>query len=170
VVSGEEEPAVTLGLVRAGLVLLMAGGAWALVAAMTRPVVRAALPAPGSPQHAERAPAAPRVEEASIKRVLGRAPFRADRRVSTVRYDPSREVVTDAPSPADPRPALAVSGIIWGDEPAAVIEGVPGVEGSTVLRSGESAAGLRVVRISQNRVVIRGMDTTWGLTVREPWK
>ncbi|MGH7526485.1 MAG: hypothetical protein ACREMX_07250 [Gemmatimonadales bacterium] len=69
-----------------------------------------------------------------------------------------------------PIPALAISGIVWGMEPAAVVEGVPGVEGSVVLRRGESAAGLRVVRIDRERVVIRGMDTTWRLVVREPWK
>ncbi|MGH7526894.1 MAG: hypothetical protein ACREMX_09340 [Gemmatimonadales bacterium] len=68
-----------------------------------------------------------------------------------------------------PKPALAVSGIVWGPEPAALVEGVPGVEGSTVLRRGDSAAGFRVVRIEGERVVIRGMDTTWTLMVRNPW-
>lgn len=107
----------------------------------------------------------------AVQRALERPLFRADRRAPSAAYDPEKAELPDTPPvPRMPIPALAISGIVWGMEPAAVVEGVPGVEGSVVLRRGESAAGLRVVRIDRERVVIRGMDTTWRLVVREPWK
>ena len=51
-----------------------------------------------------------------------------------------------------------------------MVEGIPGVEGSRVLRVGDVVSGLKVKRIEADRVVIVGMDTTWVLKVREPWK
>ena len=57
-----------------------------------------------------------------------------------------------------------------GNDPSAVIEGLPGVEGSRVVRVGDVVAGLQVKNITNGRVVIAGVDTTWVLEVREPWK
>jgi hypothetical protein len=94
--------------------------------------------------------------------------FRADRRPAPVAYDPVRGT---APAPdAPPKPVLVLSGIIWGALPQAVIEGLPGVDGPRVMRVGDVVAGLKVRDIESNRVLIAGMDTTWSLTVREPWK
>jgi len=39
-----------------------------------------------------------------------------------------------------------------------------------VLRHGESIGPFRLIRIESGKAVIQGMDTTWTLTVREPWK
>ncbi len=38
------------------------------------------------------------------------------------------------------------------------------------VRVGDVVAGLRIKRIGGDQVVIVGMDTTWVLKVREPWK
>jgi len=163
---------VSYGLARAGLVLVALGGAWGTGLAISGPVVGMELPAPSSLVP----PAANRVADRSpdreaTERAIDRPAFRADRRAASTRYDPEHTGMPETPAaPPLPKPVLAVSGIVWGDQPAAVVEGVPGIEGSVVLRPGDSAAGLRVVRIQGDRVVIRGMDTTWQLTVKEPWK
>jgi hypothetical protein len=101
---------------------------------------------------------------------LRRPLFRSDRRPAAVPYDPQRSAAPAEPAAPVERPTLALSGIVWGAEPAALIEGMPGVEGSLVLRRGEASAGIRIVRIERTRVVLSGRDTTWILQVREPWK
>jgi hypothetical protein len=62
-----------------------------------------------------------------------------------------------------------LTGIVWGRDPAAVLEGVPGVDGARLVRSGEELAGFRVRRITAQTVTVTGMDTTWVLEVRKPW-
>ena len=57
-----------------------------------------------------------------------------------------------------------------GASPSAIVEGFPGVEGSRVVRAGDVVGGLQVKNISNGRIVITGMDTTWVLKVREPWQ
>jgi hypothetical protein len=102
---------------------------------------------------------------------VARPMFRPGRRPAAVAFDPARSVSSAASdAPAVPKPPLSVSGIVWGGEPIALVEGLPGVEGSAVLRRGDSASGIRVVRIERDRVVLHGLDTTWNLPVREPWK
>jgi hypothetical protein len=49
------------------------------------------------------------------------------------------------------------------------VEGLPGAVGPRVLHLGDVVAGLRLTRISRQGVAITGMDTTWTLTVRNPW-
>ncbi len=160
---------MTIGVLRTSLFCLMVGGLGATAAALTRPTVQVNLPVATSVP-GDRALSSEQPDEALLERALERPAFRADRRRSSAVYDPTRPVTPDAPPPpAAPKPALALSGIVWGPEPAVVLEGVPGIEGSAVLRRGDSAAGLQVVRIEGERVVIRGMDTTWTLTVRNPW-
>lgn len=96
-------------------------------------------------------------------------PFRLDRKPPAERYGAPPAPIAPPP-PAVPKPQLTLSGILWGAEPAAIVEGVPGQEAPVVLRQGESVGPLRVVRIEVGRVVLRGLDTTWTLTVREPWR
>ena len=83
----------------------------------------------------------------------------------------SAEAVSgESAPPPTARPTLALSGIVWGAEPAAIVEGMPGAEGSTVLRRGDASSGIRVKRIERSRVVLVGRDTSWVLEVREPWR
>jgi hypothetical protein len=95
--------------------------------------------------------------------------FRVDRRPATVLYDVTRLNLANAP-PAVPKPTLTLVGVVGGRVPTAVIEGFAGVEGVRVTRVGDVVSGLRVARIEKDRVIVIGMDTTWVLTVREPWK
>jgi len=105
----------------------------------------------------------------SLGRVtVSRDVFRLDRRPSAVPYDPSRGA---APLPdGPPKPQLVVTGIVWGDEPEAVMEGLPTATGPRVIRVGDVVGGVTIKRIEQTRVVAVGFDTTWTLTVRVPWK
>lgn len=100
--------------------------------------------------------------------VVARDPFRPSRRPSGVAYDPNP--APSAPTePAPPKPALVLSGIVWGAAPSAVLEGIPGVEGARLVKAGEVLGGFRIRRITAQRVTVSGMDTTWVLEVRKPW-
>lgn len=102
--------------------------------------------------------------------LVGKDPFRVVRRPSPVSYDPVRFAQPAASRP--PMPALALLGIVWatGRNPTALVEGIPGVDGPRPVEQGDTVGGLRVRKILRDRVVITGFDTTWTLTVREPWK
>jgi hypothetical protein len=52
----------------------------------------------------------------------------------------------------------------------AVLEGLPGIQGPRVLQLGERVGGLTVRRIKGDVVTVTGLDTTWTLRVKEPWK
>ncbi|HEY6225216.1 MAG TPA: hypothetical protein VIW26_15645 [Gemmatimonadales bacterium] len=102
--------------------------------------------------------------------LAGKDPFRVSRRPAMVLYDPTRLAQPGAPRP--PIPAIALVGIVWdtGRKPTALVEGIPGVDGPRPVEQGDTVGGLRVRRILRDRVVITGFDTTWTLTVREPWR
>jgi len=101
---------------------------------------------------------------------VARDPFRIARRPAPVAYDLVR--AAQPPAPVPPKPALVLTGIVWdrGGNPSAVLDGVPGAGGPRVVRSGERIGALLIRRIERDRVVVVGLDTTWTLTVREPWK
>ncbi len=100
-----------------------------------------------------------------VREVRGRGPFRPDGRPSARVYDPARSV-DQSVEYAPPKPALVLSGVLDGRTPTAILEGVPGRDGSVILGVGDTAGGLRVRQIREGRVTIIGMDTTWVLTLR----
>ncbi len=102
------------------------------------------------------------------EKVIARDPFRATRRPASVAFDPN-PIPPPPAEPPPPKPVLVVSGIMWGRDPSAVLEGLPGVEGARLVRAGEVVAGIRVRRITAHAVTVTGMDTTWVLQVRKPW-
>ena len=153
------------------LPLLVVGllGITASVRIAAGPIARVRLP--GSPAHdsnAQVAGSGSRIAAESVAAIVSRDPFRIGRRPTLPAYDPQR--VGEQLATPSPKPALILVGVMNGIEPSAVIEGLPGVEGSRVVRVGDVVAGLKVHRIADGRVVIAGMDTTWVLGVREPWK
>ena len=109
-----------------------------------------------------------RIAAESVATIVSRDPFRIGRRPLLPAYDPQRLAEQLAPPP--PKPTLILVGVVNGLAPSAVIEGLPGVEGSRVMRLGDTVAGLKIEKITNSRVIIAGMDTTWVLEVREPWK
>lgn len=101
--------------------------------------------------------------------LVARDPFRLERKPSGVAYSAAMEGAPP-PAPRAPRPALAVAGIVGGPPWEALLEGVPGREGTALVRRGDTVSGLRVRSISKDTVKITGMDTTWILTVRRTWQ
>lgn len=101
--------------------------------------------------------------------LVARDPFRLERRPSPVPYSPALESAPPPP-PRPPRPALAVAGIVGGPPWEALLDGVPGRQGSVLVRGGDTLGGLRVRSVTKDNVRITGMDTTWVLTVRRVWQ
>jgi hypothetical protein len=148
------------------LALSTAGGAGALAYVSARPVS-------GSPSADL---ATPRAVEASAIRIDSArgtpwwhaAPFRRSRRLAAERYDARRQATAEQVAvQVPPRPRLALRGVVWGGDTAAVIEGVPGRDAPIVVRAGDTIGGLRVRSISPRRVSLAGLDTTWLLSLPE---
>ena len=84
--------------------------------------------------------------------------------------DAQRPIGAPAPpvaTPRPPRPTLVVRGVL-GPPWDVVLDGIPGRDGSTVLRIGEVVSGISVRAIRADTVIVRGQDTTWTLTLRRP--
>jgi hypothetical protein len=158
-------------LARPVLIALILAGGGAVAWAAAGPLMSAgALPSAQATDGSGRVTATARPADSLIAAAIRRPMFRPGRRPAAVRFDPGRvEGPSDQAPASPPRPSLTVSGIVWGAEPAALLEGLPGSEGSVVVRKGERVAGIRVVRIERDRVVLAGLDTNWNLGVREPW-
>lgn len=111
----------------------------------------------------------PEVLVAAAEVLVARDPFRLERRPSAVAYTPALESAPPPP-PRPPRPTLAVTGIVGGPPWEALIEGMPGRQGSVLVRRGDTLSGLRVRSVTRDTVRITGMDTTWALGVRRAWQ
>lgn len=126
-------------------------------------------------QHGPRPGAGYRRETAAafdslISAAASEAPFRAGRTPATRPYDPrGNDPASPTGPPAPAKPLLRLSGIVWGGQPSAVIEGLPGAGGPRVVRSGDVVGELRVRRVAREQVIVAGMDTVWVLLVEEPW-
>jgi len=135
---------------------------------LVRPLVAVALPPLlARPMQAAPSPALSRQQVDSLAAIaVARDPFRLARAPAAAVYDPQRGA-EPVPAPS-PKPTLTLDGIVWdpGSAPAAVLEGFPGVEGSRVVRVGETVGGLKISTIGRDRVVVVGMDTTWNLRVK----
>lgn len=103
-----------------------------------------------------------------VRLAQAETPFRVGGLPPRIRYG-AQPPVPVSQVPREPRPVLQLSGILWGREPAALVEGIPGREGAVVLHLGESAGSIKVVQLTETVARLSGMDTVWTLTVREPW-
>lgn len=108
---------------------------------------------------------------ALANRVTEGDPFRADRRPAPLPFSrvPDGLPAPPPPPPAPPKPALVLRGTVGGPTWEALLEGIPGREGSVLVRQGDTLAGFTLRRVSGDTVVVRGMDTTWTLTVKRAW-
>ncbi|HEX4561619.1 MAG TPA: hypothetical protein VH113_07275 [Gemmatimonadales bacterium] len=138
-----------------------------MASALTRVVPPVVVPHPSLTNAVPAASA--RYPAESLGRVVtGRDLFRTDRRPAQLAYDPLRGA---GPLPeGPPKPTLNLTGMVWGALPEAVIEGLPTTDGPRVVRVGDVVGGLAIRRIGRRGVVVAGMDTTWTLVVKEPWK
>ena len=90
--------------------------------------------------------------------------FRIARQPSNLAFGAPPPSTVPVASP--PRIPLRLSGIIGGPPWRAVLEGIPGHDGSVIVNVGDTLAGLKVRRIRHDTVVVVGPDTTWILTTR----
>ena len=143
----------------------LGGLAWSALAPLgsARPLGRTpAAPAP-------RAAVPPEPAESVAAAAVAHDLFRADRRAAAVAYSPTAPARPATAAAGPVRPALSLTGLVWGAVPEAVVAGVPGTDGPRVLRVGDAVGGLRLVRLTPHTAVIVGPDTLWTLTVRNPW-
>jgi hypothetical protein len=95
-------------------------------------------------------------------------PFRASRRPSSVAFAAQGDGAPVAPRA--PRPPLAMAGSVGGPPWSAILDGVPGHDGSLIVTAGDTVAGLRIKSVRRDSVVVQGADTTWRLGVRKSWQ
>lgn len=105
----------------------------------------------------------------SLAPLVNHDPFRLNRSPAAVPYN-SLDTVANVALPPPVRPQFILTGILWGAQPTAVMEGIPGTDGPRLVRPGDVMNGFRVVRITRDGLTIRGADTTWNLAIREPWR
>jgi hypothetical protein len=152
---------------------LLLGGSFAAIACgvlgLVMPFPQPELPASASAS--ESAPGrttSPARIDSLVGVVVTRTPFRAARRPAAMPFDPTASTKQTVAAAASTRPLLTLSGVVWGTEPAAIVEGLPGVERPRVVRRGEAVSGIKVTRIDRDRVWLAGLDTVWALRVKEP--
>jgi hypothetical protein len=113
-----------------------------------------------------------RIDPDSIARaaayIVANNPFRLSRQPATVAYAPELEGLAPPPVVRPPRPDLVLRGIVGGPPWSAILEGIPGRDGSVVARRGDSLGTLIVRAVGRDTVIIKGADTTWRLTVKRP--
>ena len=112
-------------------------------------------------------PVAAAVVATLAESITARDPFRLDRRPSAVGFGAQSGPTQIVPDQSR-RPQLLLSGV-FGPPWQAVLEGIPGRDGSVVVRVGDVFGELRVRSIRRDTVVVQGADTTWKLTVRHLW-
>lgn len=123
---------------------------------------------PGGDVDSSPSPIAPESLRTLADRIVGGDVFRLARRPSPVAFRTSGD--GDPPAaPTPPKPPLALSGVIGGPPWIGLLDGVPGHDQSVLVHAGDTLAKLLVRSVTSNRVVITGLDTTWRLTVRNPW-
>ena len=102
-------------------------------------------------------------------RIVSADAFRIARRPSPVPFGAAADA-GQAPPPKPPKPPLVLSGIIGGPPWVAVLDGIPGHDQSVLVHDGDTLGGLRIRNVTRNHVLIVGLDTTWRLTVHQPWQ
>ena len=102
------------------------------------------------------------------RHIAGRNPFRVSRSAALVAFRVGGDQPPPVPAtpPPPPRPSLALAGVIMGNESAALIDGLPGVDGTRVLRVGERVGGYELRSVTSESAVVAGPDTVWTLRVR----
>jgi hypothetical protein len=134
--------------------------------ALSAPIALPPAARAGPLSDAEQSPNERSRPDSLARAITARDPFRLGRAPSVVPFDPEPPTTGYAPPPRAPRPPLALAGILLGEEPLALIDGLPGVEGSRVMRLGERVGDFVLRAVASDHVVIAGPDTTWTLRVR----
>jgi hypothetical protein len=133
------------------------------------------LPAPAERPPIDTSPLAARrvhdlgaIEDA-IDQTISGDPFRISNTPPTTAFSVARQVPASQPGlPPAPRPSLVLKAIVGGPPWQAVIEGIPGQSGATVVTTGSRHERLIVRSVGRDTVVVVAPDTTWKLTFQRP--
>jgi len=155
-------------VIRLILLLVVVLGVAAVVKAVRWKPIVSVLPAPIAQLEVRTVPPAASLLDSVMLVATKAAVFRERRSLASVPFDPVRPQTGEAPPPpGPPRPAPQLVGIAWGSTPVALLDGVPGTDGSRAMQRGDTAGGLKLRRIFPHEVTMTGYDTTWTLRIRE---
>lgn len=100
--------------------------------------------------------------------IVGHDAFRLDRKPAAVSYRAARDSAILAPpvAPPPPKPVLTLVGVVGGPPWAALVNGIPAHDGTTLVRVRDTLGGLRIGGVSRDGVTITGLDTVWHLTTK----
>lgn len=142
----------------AATVLLLAAAAWTLRARSARMA-----PVGGAPAHPALWLERPNGDSLMLaaSAITDGNLFRTNRGTS----DPSSAPVPPAGA-VMPKPQLVLRGLVGGPPWEVLVEGLPGREGTTVLRMGQEVSGVTATSVRRGRAILRGYDTVWALTFR----
>jgi hypothetical protein len=121
-----------------------------------QPLSAAAGPVPT--REPPKAPESAKSAEGQVRAIVASDLFRRERAA------PDAVVLAPPPTsqlPAPRKPRLVLRGVVGGPPWNAILEGVPGHDGSYVVSTGDSVAGLKIRSVRRDGATIRGMDTTW---------
>ncbi len=97
------------------------------------------------------------------------APFRPSRREPTARY--SAAPPEGAPSTDDLRPTWALTGLVGGDRPMALVEDRSSLGATTyVLGEGDEVGDYSVTSIGGDSVVVSLGQASWTFSLQSPWQ
>jgi len=151
-----------------GAALAMLAGVVTLHVGSSRAATRPALlPAVGvAPARAN-----PDSLESAVEEIAARNLFRPERTSADEQSHTGPSMaMTMMPQPPSSKPRLLLRGVLGGPPWDAIIEGIPGREGSVVLRAGQSLGGVTVRAVRRDTAWARGFDTTWTLTLARTWQ
>lgn len=105
--------------------------------------------------------------DSAAEALIRRDPFRADRLPSRVRFGMDAEPESAPPARENRTPPpLVISGVVMSAASwAALVEGLPGVEGTKLLNQGEQFGRYRLTYVTASYVVVADPDTSWTLKV-----
>jgi hypothetical protein len=133
------------------------------------------LPAPADPPLTHPSPLVTRrvhdvgaIEDA-IDNTISGDPFRISNTPPATAFSAARQVSAAQPGlPPAPRPSLVLKAIVGGPPWQAVVEGLPGQPGATVVTTGSRFDRLTIRSVGRDTVVVAAPDTTWKLTFQRP--
>lgn len=106
----------------------------------------------------------PRSIDSVLHEIISSDVFRRERNAAEASLQASASQPPATRPPAPSRPHLILRGLVGGPPWDAILDGIPGHDGSYVVRAGDSVGGLKIRSVRRDGAVIRGMDTMWVLT------
>lgn len=101
----------------------------------------------------------------AAERVIARDPFRLDRHPASVAFSTTPSGAPGPIMPPQPAVRLVLHGTIGGPPWKAILSGIPGHDGTTLMSTGDTLGGVLVRRVARDSVLVRVKDSTWAVTM-----